>query len=448
MNPSSDLKPLPEKSSKRIFGIFACLLAQSSIFNSVNAILVPVFVDNYFEGSSRALGFITGIGSVVQMIGVTCALLSDRVEFRTGRRRPFLFGAALLVCLGMVSFLTVEFLDDASLLANRIFILAGYYIATAGLSIATPITIAFLVDLIPEHQRGMGSGVVNLYLVLGSAMGFALFVFDLTLTKVFFIYIALVVVTNTATLINAKEQQYKRTPDQKLSIASILGNLKFDPKKHSNFIKICITRFLFYIALGCQSYIQFFLRDMIGVEDPPTSMAVLALIMLGFGIFISIPIGKFCDKYSKVLIMGIGIMSLGIAIVMMMFAYEFWHMIVVGCFFSSGQIIYGTAENSQACGILPSQTQSGSYLSVLSLLMMIGISLGSVILGNVLNFFSDGVPISKDLPQQYTRQGYVIIWAVSVLFLLLAIVVLFRMKIPPKSKKLDIEDEEEIPNLL
>ncbi|KAL0228864.1 hypothetical protein GEMRC1_013484 [Eukaryota sp. GEM-RC1] len=382
------------------------------------------------------------------MVGVTCALLSDRVEFRTGRRRPFIFAAALLACLGMVSLLTVEFLDDASLLTNRIFILAGYYIATAGLSITSPITVAFLVDLIPEHQRGMGSGVVNMYMVLGSAMGFALFVFDLTLTKVFFIYIALVVLGGTSTLINAKEQQYKRTPDQKLSIASILGNLKFDPKKHSNFIKICITRFLFYIALGCQSYIQFYLRDMIGVEDPPTSMAVLALIMLGFGIFISIPVGKFCDKYSKVLIMAIGVTSLAIAIVMMMFAFEFWHMIVVGCFFSTGQIVYGTAENSQACSILPSQTQSGSYLSILSLLMMTGISLGSVILGNVLSFFPDGVPISKDFPQQYTRQGYVITWTVSVLFLLSAIVVLSRMKIPPKPKKVDKVIEEEIPNVV
>ncbi|KAL0245163.1 hypothetical protein GEMRC1_009243 [Eukaryota sp. GEM-RC1] len=448
MNPSSDFKLLQEKTSGRIFGIFAVLLAHSSIFNSLNAILVPVFVDNYYDGNSRALGFITGIGSIVQITGVICALLSDRVEFRTGRRRPFIFSAAALTCFGILSLLVVEFLDEASLLTNRIFTLAGYYIATAGLSITSPITTAFLVDLIPESQRGMGSGVVSLYMVLGSAMGFALFVFDLTLTKVFFIYISLVVIANTSTLLNAKEQQYKRTPDQELSIVSILSNLKFDPKKHSNFIKICLVRFVFYIALGCQSYIQFYLRDMIGVEDPPTSMAVLALIMLGFGIVIAIPAGKLCDKYSKKLFIAIGIMSLAVAIVMMMFAFEFWHMIVVGCFFSAGQIFYGTAENALACGILPSQTQSGSYLSILSLLIMTGISLGAVILGNVLSFFPDGVPISKDFPQQYTRQGYVITWAVSVLFLLFSLGILSRMKILPKSQKLDKESEEEIPNVL
>ncbi|KAL0229388.1 hypothetical protein GEMRC1_014005 [Eukaryota sp. GEM-RC1] len=212
MNPSSDFKLLQEQTSKTIFGIFANLLSHSSVFNSLNAILVPVFVDNYFDGNSRALGFITGIGSIVQMIGVVSALLSDRVEFRTGRRRPFLFAAAILSCLGILSLLVVEFLDDASLLTNRIFVLAGYYLAMCGLSITSPITTAFLVDIIPESQRGMGSGVVSLYMVFGSAMGFALFVFDLTLTKVFLIYIVLIVITNSFTLINAKEQRYKRTP--------------------------------------------------------------------------------------------------------------------------------------------------------------------------------------------------------------------------------------------
>ncbi|KAL0228643.1 hypothetical protein GEMRC1_013263 [Eukaryota sp. GEM-RC1] len=79
--------------------------------------------------------------------------------------------------------------------------------------------------------------------------------------------------------------------------------------------------------------------------------------------------------------------------------------------------------------------RSGSYLSILSLLFMTDIDLGALILGNVLSFFPDGVPISKDLPQQYTRQGYVITCSVSV------------MKIPPKPKKVDLA-EEEIPNIL
>ncbi|KAL0228907.1 hypothetical protein GEMRC1_013527 [Eukaryota sp. GEM-RC1] len=196
---------------------------------------------------------------------------------------------------------------------------------------------------------------------------------------------------------------------------------------------------------------QFYLRDVILVKDPPTSMAILALIMLAFGIGIAIPAGKLCDKYSKTFFMGFGIVSLCIAIVIMMFAVQYWHVIIVAVFFSAGQILYGTAENALACSILPSQTQSGSYLSILSLLIMTGISLGAVILGNVLSFFPDGVPISKDLPQQYTRQGYVITWSVSVLFLLLSLGVLSRMKILPKTKKehehIDL-DEEEIPNVL
>ncbi|KAL0228948.1 hypothetical protein GEMRC1_013568 [Eukaryota sp. GEM-RC1] len=173
-----------------------------------------------------------------------------------------------------------------------------------GLSITSPIITAFLVDIIPESQRGMGSGVVSLYMVFGSAMGF---VFDLSLTKVFLVYIVLIVITNSFTLINAKEQQYKRTPDQELSVVSILTNLKFDPKKHSNFIKICLVRFVYYIALGVQSFMQFYLRDVVLVEDPPTSMAILALIMLAFGIVVAIPAGKLCDKYSKTFFMGFGI---------------------------------------------------------------------------------------------------------------------------------------------
>ncbi|KAL0231327.1 hypothetical protein GEMRC1_010731 [Eukaryota sp. GEM-RC1] len=451
MNPSSDFKRLEEQSSIRILGIFAALLSHSSIFNSLNGILIPVFIDLYFDGNSRALGFITGIGSIVQMSGVVSSLLSDRVEFRTGRRRPFIFAATVLSCLGIFSLLIVEFLDSASLLTNRIFILAGYYIAMCGLSITSPITTAFLVDLIPESQRGMGSGVVSLYAVLGSAAGFALFVLDLTMTKVFIIYIVLTIAANTSTLLNAQETQYKRTADQELSITSILTHLKFDPKKHFNFIRICLVRLIFYIALGVQSYIQFFLRDMIGVTDAPTSMAVLALCMLGFGIFISIPAGKLCDKHSKQLFMGIGISSLGIAVILMMFASQFWHMIIVVCFFSTGQIVYGTAESALACSILPSQRQSGSYLSILSLLNMVGLSLGSVVLGNVLSFFPDGVPI-KDLPQQYTRQGYVFTWGVAVLFLLLSIVVLSGMKIVSKPKVLDVNilesEDDEIPLVL
>ncbi|KAL0243374.1 hypothetical protein GEMRC1_005935 [Eukaryota sp. GEM-RC1] len=319
---------------------------------------------------------------------------------------------------GTILWLLIEFLD-ASMFVLRTLFVVGFFIAAAGLSITQMLNTALLVDIISIDQRGRGSSIVSLYQVVGSGIGFVLFAAEVDLKWIYLVFLMTTLIATILTLSASKEIPFKREADKPLKLGSIITDLKFKVSENWNFILISFVRLLFFAAFGIQSYLQFFLRDILDQENPAASMSWVAITMLACSFVIAGPVGKLCDKHPKTIFMQIGFAARITALFLLIFVNQFWQMMIVAVFLSFAHINYSTAENALVISYLPSQKQAGAYISLFGLLVVIGVSLGSMIYGLILDFFPDGESL-PGMPQQYTRAGYSLCWIVSMSFLALA----------------------------
>lgn len=158
-----------------LIGISVLWLPLSMLFNSLQSLVLPVFVLRFVAPANKAstLGLIlfTGLaaGALVQPLA---GAYSDKVKaargtrvWRWGRRKPLIFVGTLL---------TLAFLAGM-MFASNLMTLAIVYVAislTAGIAQAG--TQGLLPDLVGGNRRGAASGLKGLLELSGSLFGFAI----------------------------------------------------------------------------------------------------------------------------------------------------------------------------------------------------------------------------------------------------------------------------------
>jgi MFS family permease len=115
------------------------------------------------DGAPGALGLITGVAAIAALaMPPIVGILSDRVRTRWGRRSPFILaggiaGAAALVFLS---------------LANSIaFLLVGWFLVQAFLSMGMNLILSTIPERIPARRHGLASTVQGLGLPVGAILG-------------------------------------------------------------------------------------------------------------------------------------------------------------------------------------------------------------------------------------------------------------------------------------
>lgn len=124
------------------------------------------------------LAIVAAPGLIVALIGNPLfGLLSDRTPGRLGRRRPYILAGTALNVVGLgVMALAPAALSGSGHTGNplgpSILILMGGLMVTqlANNAAAAPFH-ALLPDLVPEHQRGLASGIMGVALLLGQIGG-------------------------------------------------------------------------------------------------------------------------------------------------------------------------------------------------------------------------------------------------------------------------------------
>lgn len=158
-----------------LLGVNLLWLPLSMLFNSLQSIVLPVYVLQFVAPAQKAtaLGLLLFVGlaagAIVQPV---VGAYSDRVPLRSGsywarwgRRQPLILGGTLL---------TLAFLAGFAF-ASSLWVLA---VAYTGISVAAGIAQAgaqgLLPDLVPAQRRGRASGLKGLLELTGSLAGFSL----------------------------------------------------------------------------------------------------------------------------------------------------------------------------------------------------------------------------------------------------------------------------------
>ncbi len=446
-------------------------LAQSMASASLTPIVLPFLVASFvppevkgtYYGRLRVIGL-----AIAMMIQPMAGLFSDRSTLQWGRRRPYialgtLLNVAFLTALGIVT-------NYWTLLAVCIFLQFSSNIAHGALQGLIP-------DLVPEDQRGRASGVKSimellpsllamgigplmdkgyLWAVIGILMGFRLICMLITLVgvheeplrerptaplagpllQIVALTLIFVTVTQGAERLVALVGKFAGTTATQLAIVGLAGlaamagsvilgvyfsarvGLGRDAQKHSSFIWWVVNRLLFLAAVGSvQSFAQYFLSDVLGVENAATVTSILMGIVAIF-LVTSAPIsGWLSDRWGRrQLVMASGLIAAA-GTFLLLFSFNIPMVLVSGCIIGIGAGTFMATNWALGTDLVPPE-EAGRYLGISNLAGAGAGIVGAGIGGPMADFFN---VYRKGL-------GYIVIFAIYGVLALLSTVTLLKVR--------------------
>ncbi len=334
------------------------------MWNSLHVLILPAILLQFVpdERKNTILGLMTFIGLIVAMIVQPISgALSDRLETRFGRRRPWIAVGTLfdLLFLGLMA------------AAGGLPLLALGYIGLQFTSnLAHGPAQGLMHDRVPSEQMGVASGVKNLFDMTGLVIS-SLLVGRL-LTEADFTLIALIiagflVLGATLTLFGVREttSQPTRGDKERYKIRFELPRLDF--RAHPDFWRLILSRLLFLGGVyGIQTFAQYFIRDTIPVEDPVKLtgdlFATIVLALMGF----SIVAGHLSDRYGRKPLHVIAALLVFVGSLLMTTAQSPTAILVFGSVIGAGIGLFISSNWALANDLAP-EGEGGKYLGLTNL---------------------------------------------------------------------------------
>jgi MFS family permease len=158
-----------------LFGMSSLMLGANLVWVSYNSVLLPTLVEKVVSASrGLVVGLIGFFGTLLAvLVSILWGIISDHTSSRLGKRTPAILMGALLA-LPLIALPLLMLLPSLKpiffSLALPIIIvsfLGMQFFTNVGNGAWWPL----LVDVVPEHQRGLASGIQGFLTLLGAALG-------------------------------------------------------------------------------------------------------------------------------------------------------------------------------------------------------------------------------------------------------------------------------------
>ena len=358
-------------------------------------------------------GIIPAIGAALSLLATPIAgALSDRSTNRWGRRRPFmvtgtainilfilllpLFVAGSSLWLFVLCYLGVQFGNNWS---------GGPY---AGL----------VPDVVPAEQRGEASGWLALMTAIGYLFG-AFAAGQLAREGQYWgIYIACAVVLAVflaITAVGVREEPLRVDPAP-LRMREFLGSFILPWNEYRDFYFVLITRAM--VMMGINSvllYLQYFLRDIIRVENPELQTGYLVAVIVAAGLPTSVIAGKLSDRHGRKPLVYVSGTAMAIASIIFIvngfhpsLTFTYW----IGAFFGIGFGAYQAVDWALAIDVLPKGESAAKDMGIWHIALVLPQMLSPALTGGILTLFKS----------QSLLLGYAIVFAVTAVWFILGTV--------------------------
>ncbi|MDD4859196.1 MAG: MFS transporter [Dehalococcoidales bacterium] len=364
-------------------------LALSALWGSLHSIVLPLRLLDFVSDTQKNtyLGFLTLSGLLLAMIVQPIAgAISDRSNFRWGRRRPFILA-------GIIS--AIVLLPGISLAGSYAALFAVYCLMQICANTAQGPYQAFIPDLVPEDKTGVASGVKGLFEILGGFGLVYLIVYfanryfvnegNLWLIPVLGIIAALLLIALFITVFAIDEPAFLTS--RVLPFSSVRRHYISRLRHNLPFLYFLVSRLLFIMALTTlQSFSLYYLQDIIKVPNTASATAGL-LALVGAGMLGAVyPAGHLSDRIGRkpMLVISGFIGATGILILLLVPRYGF--VLVSGAFIGIAGGIFMSSSWALAIDLLPPNEEAG-YLGLANLATAGGAALARLI-GPVIDFFN------------------------------------------------------------
>lgn len=247
------------------------------------------------DGASISLSVVSLLGAAVAVVANPLfGRLSDRTRSRFGMRRPWMLGGIAGAALGLFVI---------SLAGSIAGIAVGWTITQVSMQAVFVAIAAVIPDHVPMRQRGRVAGLFSVGTAAAPVVGTGLVALNPTSELWGFMsppIIAVIAVVIFCAML--PDRRLGPGSNEPLSIKAILGSYWVNPREHSGFVWIWISRVLFFMAIVIMTvYKAYFLLARLGVEPERVAQLIFLLLLLNNGLSITTNMvaGWWSDRVGK-----------------------------------------------------------------------------------------------------------------------------------------------------
>ncbi|HXP54531.1 MAG TPA: MFS transporter [Streptosporangiaceae bacterium] len=325
------------------------------------------------------LSAVMGAGALAALVTNPIAgALSDRTTSRWGRRHPWTVGGAVLGACGLAILAVAP---------DAVVMMAGWFVAQAGLGVMLATLTAALPDRVPAAQRGALGGLIGISQMLGTVLGALLVTVIVTGLASGYLACGVLVVLGALTFALF-------TPDDVLppglvprhTVQETLRKLWVSPRRYPDFGWAWSMHFLINLgnAIGTL-YLLYFLQDGAHYHDPQTGLLILMAI---YGVALAIAgvvCGTASDRSGKRRRYAIGAaVIMAVAALLLVISPTWTAALVAAPLLGLGFGTYWSAAPAVLTQVLPAASDRAKDLGVINVATALPLVVAPLIAGIVL----------------------------------------------------------------
>jgi MFS family permease len=310
------------------------------------------------------LSLAIGAGAIVALIAFPLfGRLSDRITWKTGRRRPLLIIGALLFAIGAV--LTLLATTTVLLMVASIFTQVGFAATSVGIASTIP-------DQFEPLKRGPASAIVGVSLLIGAVIGlFIAQLFSPHLAAMILVPVAVAIVGIVLFAIKLKDRPFPRELRPAFTVVSFFSTFWVNPVKHPSFAWAWWSRLLLFFGVGAvQGYQALYLIFALHLDPASVARAVFfsILVLAGTALIFAAVASRISDRIGRrkpfVLVAAV-IFAIGLLVAANASTYP--QFLIAIAIVGAGQGVYLAVDLALISQILPDPTNPAKDLGVITL---------------------------------------------------------------------------------
>ena len=158
-----------------LFGMSSLMLGANLVWVSYNSVLLPTLVESVVtERKGLVVGLIGFFGTILAiLVSILWGIISDHTSSRWGKRTPAILTGALvaLPLIGLPALILSPALKAIFFPVALPIIITSYFGMQFFTNVGNGAWWPLLVDVVPENQRGLASGIQGFLTLMGAAIG-------------------------------------------------------------------------------------------------------------------------------------------------------------------------------------------------------------------------------------------------------------------------------------
>ena len=316
--------------------------------------------DAPWQDSVIAFGIISGIGGLVALIAYPLAgAASDRTASRFGRRRPWIFGGALVFAAGLVALGFAQ---------QPVAVAAGWAVVSVGFCLVTAPLTATISDRVPVEQRGAVGAWISAPQAVGSILGLLIVQFVFTGQQAAYASLAVMLVVLVLPItLRGGDPVIPRSA--RPSLRTIIAGFWISPRAHPDFAWTLAGRILVNVgnALGT-GLLFYFLEFGLGRADPTGDLLIASLVYTVFVVAAAFIGGRISDRAGRrrifVLIASL-LIAVGSTLIALLPVFEID--LVGAAILGIGYGAFLAVDQALATQVLPDPADRGKDLGIMNI---------------------------------------------------------------------------------